>query len=218
MKYSRNHTVYYNTSGIEVPSVTTILKILNKPFLAKWANIMGFRRQNIDDLLERSAQIGTLVHQAIEAYMMGKYYMWTGSRGGKQLIMAYLNSFLEWKRTHTVQPIFMERQFVTTDYGGTVDFYGIVDLKKTILDFKTSKKVYPTMFLQLAAYCIMLEEQGYEVEQLGIVIVNENGFNEKIVPRSFMDRYIEIFKILVALFHSWYDVNISDGWGSILDA
>lgn len=217
MKYSSSHTIYRNTSGMEVPSVTTVLKILNKPFLVKWANIMGFKRKKVEDILEQKAHIGTLVHQMIAAFLMDKMYIWTGPLNEKYLMAGYLNSFIEWKRTHTVQPIFVERQMVSSKFGGTVDFYGHVDIKKTILDFKTSKKPYPSMFLQLAAYCIMLEEQGYEVEQAAIITLSETGYGEKFITRQALQPYIDIFKTLVDLFHSWFEINETDGWGSILE-
>ena len=51
MKYS-NHAQYINEKCIEVPSVTTILKLLNKPSLCKWANYLGFKRENVDKVLE----------------------------------------------------------------------------------------------------------------------------------------------------------------------
>ena len=49
MHYTTGHTVYKNKYKKEVPSVTTILKILNKPALQKWANSLGFKRQKLDD-------------------------------------------------------------------------------------------------------------------------------------------------------------------------
>lgn len=179
---------------------------------------MGFKRKNVDDILKRSSAIGTMVHKVIEAYLMNKHYIFIQvGYETKELVMTYLNTFIEWKRSHTVEPIFMENHMSSKRFGGTVDFYGIVDGKKTILDFKTSKKVYSTMFLQLAAYCIMLEEAGYEVEQLAIIIVNETGYNEKFISREEIEEYITIFRALVELFHAWYDINIEKGWGNILE-
>jgi hypothetical protein len=216
MKYSA-HSTYFNKEKIEVPSVTTVLKILNKPFLQKWANIMGFKRKNIDDILENSAIIGTMVHQIIEAYLMKKHYIFIPTRKhSREIAMSYLNSFIEWKTTHNVEPIFMEKKFSSEKFGGTVDFYGIVDGKHTILDFKTSKKPYSSMFLQLAAYCIMLEENDYKVEQLAIIIVNEHGYNEKFIQREQLEPYMRVFRSLAQVFHDWYSLNIEDGWGDIL--
>jgi len=215
--YNSGHTQYFNSDNIEVPSATTVLKILNKPALVKWANYLGFKRQNVDEVLDASATIGTLVHQLIYSYLMDKYVIWIGTRKcGKATAMMYMNSFLEWKRTHEVKPTFMEKQFTSKRFGGTIDFYGEVDGKKTVLDFKTSKKPYSSMFLQLAAYCIMLEEAGYEVEQLAIIIINNSGYNEKFITREEIQRYIDVFIKLVEVFHNWYDLNIEHGWGDIL--
>lgn len=217
MKYNQNHTCYINSDGLEVPSVTTVLSILNKPFLAKWANIMGFKRQKVEDILERKANIGSLVHKMIECFLLNKMYIWTGPPAGKFIMAAFLNSFINWKKNHSVKPLFMEQQMVSSRFGGTIDFYGVVDDKKTILDFKTSKKSYPSMFLQLAAYCIMLEEAGYEVEQVAIINLSEKSFQEKFMNRNQLQHYIDSFEILVEFFHAWFELNKKDGWGSILD-
>lgn len=218
MKYNKNHTAYYNDAEIEVPSVTTVLQILNKPFLSKWANILGFKRQKVEDVLQSSANIGTLVHGIVYAYLMKHMYMWTGTDMQEKFkVLSYFNNFISWKKAHDVEPIFMEEKFICDEFGGTVDFYGRVDGKLTILDFKTSKKAYASMFLQLAAYCYMLELKGYEVEQVAIININETKYQEKFLPREKLDRYIRIFRLLTTLFHQWYDVNIEDGWGNILD-
>jgi hypothetical protein len=211
------HAIYINKNEIEVPSVTTILKILNKPALSKWANIMGFKHQKIEDILEKSSVIGTTVHKAIYAYLSNKYFIFITSRiCGKTLLIRYLNSFLEWEKTHNIKPILLEKEMVTDLFGGTVDFYGEVDGKMTIIDYKTSKKTYPTMFLQLAGYCIMLESLGYKVEQAGIIIINENGYKEKIESREYLNKYINAFNILLKLFYEWFEINKDDGWGEII--
>lgn len=216
MKYSK-HSTYYNKDNEEVPSVTTILKILNKPSLPKWANIMGFKHKNIDDILEKSSEIGTTVHKMIESYFNNKYFILIPTRHmGRDLAMSYLNSFFQWKQKHSIEPIFTEHHTSSDKFGGTIDFYGNVDGKKTILDFKTSKTFYATMFLQLGAYCIMLEEQGYEVEQLAIIVVRNYTFKEKFITREQVEPYMKVFRILVDLFHEWYELNEQEGWGNIL--
>lgn len=216
MKYTKTHTIYYNTLGVEVPSVTTVLKILNKPFLTKWANIMGFKRKNIDDILNETSRIGTMVHSIMQSYLMKYYYIWMGDPYDKMLVMSYLNSFIKWEKDHYLEPIFMEKQFILEDIAGTCDFYGSVDGFKTILDFKTSKKFYSTMFLQLAAYCIMLEERGYIVEQACIVLLNEDKCTSKIITREELEIYIIVFRKLLSLFHDWFNLNNDLGWGDIL--
>jgi predicted RecB family nuclease len=111
----------------------------------------------------------------------------------------------------------MEKKLVSARFGGTVDFYGKVDGQYTILDFKTSKQAYSSMFLQLAGYCYMLEQQGLQVDQVAIINVNIDKYKERFISREDLQPYIETFIMLVVLFHKWHDLNASDGWGSILD-
>jgi hypothetical protein len=218
MKYSKDHTIYVNQDGIEVPSVTTILKILNKPFLTKWANIMGFRGINVDNVLEETSRIGTLVHGIVRAFVMKYYYIWIGDYSDKQTVIRYFDSFLSWYKKNKVEPIFTEQILVSDRFGGTCDFYGLINDKYTILDYKTSKRFYATMFLQLAAYCMILESQGKQVDQVAILLLKNKGEAEpKFIQRTELEPYIEAFKKLLDLFHTWYDLNIRDGWGNILE-
>ena len=51
-KQQDEHRKYFNKDGKEVPSCTTIIKMLNKPELVKWANYMGFKK--IDTIRART--------------------------------------------------------------------------------------------------------------------------------------------------------------------
>ena len=216
MKYS-SHNTYTNSSEIEVPSVTTILKIINKPFLAKWANIMGFKRRKIEDILEESSFIGTFVHTAIECHMLGKQMQMILPRAGKTIIYEHLNAYFEWRKEHEIEPEFMEKSLTTSTFGGTVDFYGTYDGKKTIIDFKTSKKFYSTMFLQLGAYVHMIEEQGDTVEQVAIVRINANKHKVKILTREEIEPYRLIFLKLAEVFHLLFDLSEAEGWTDLFE-
>lgn len=214
-KYSSHNEYFYEKK--EVPSVTTILKILAKPALVKWANIMGFKRRWVDDILEEKSEIGTVVHYVIESYLKNRYLVWVdGKFIAKPLVARYLNQFLTWYKSHEVEMIFMEESLTCEYCGGTVDFYGVIDGKKTVLDFKTSKAIYSSMFLQLSAYVYMIEHQGLEVDQVAILAINEDKYKYKVMSRKDMDKYIETFISLAKVFDSWYNINIEDGWGDIL--
>lgn len=207
MKFS-THSTYINEKGNQVPSATTILKLINKPALQKWANIMGFKRRNTDDILERSADIGTTVHALIEKFMMKTDYVYTPTKHhDKYFIMCYLDNFLNWYKKNEVKPYDMEIHMVSELYGGTVDFYGEVNGLKTILDFKTSKAFHDTMFLQLGAYVQMLEEKGNKVEQVAILRVNENKHAIKYKSREDIQPYIDCFNVLVDLFYKWSELS-----------
>lgn len=215
-KYS-SHKIYTNSAGDEVPSVTTILSILNKPALVKWANIMGFKRRNTDEILQRSADLGTLVHECIEAFLQKEKYNYPDGKDElKADFLERMDGFLSWYKKNEVEAMLQEVELVTDTYGGTCDFYGKLNGKHVVLDFKTSSNVYGSMFLQLAGYIIRLEEMDMEVEGAGILHISKKGTNLHYFPREKMEPYITVFRALVDLFHKWYDLSKADGWGDIV--
>ena len=100
----------------------------------------------------------------------------------------------------------MEKKFSCDKFGGTVDFYGIINGKKTILDFKTSKSFQMTMFLQLSAYKYMLELENYEVEQVAIMRVNVDRIHIKIMSAEEVEKYFKLFSSLVDVFYNNYEL------------
>ena len=208
-----DHAVYINKLGTEVPSATTILKILNKPQLVKWANYLGFKHMNVDSVLNESASLGTLVHRLINSLLSNKLIIYINDGTiSNALLYSYINRFKMWLKTHTVEPILLEQKITSDKFGGTIDFYGSIDGKLTVLDFKTSKKIRLSMFFQLALYVILLEELGYEVEQVGILLVNPINKDEKYIQRKDFEKYVIFAKGLVDLFHSYNLLNDDDKW------
>lgn len=218
MKYSE-HKQYYNENGDEVPSVTTIIALLNKPALSKWANAMGFRGKSIKEILDKASEIGTLMHDCLEKYFKGeKFILPEEYYKHKPTLLKRLDGFLSWLSTqNSLKPIMLEKVLTSDNFGGTMDFFGELNDENVILDFKTSGSVYATMFLQLAAYTIMMEEKGYRVDGVGIVHITEKGTTLYYKTRKELDKYIGTFKALATLFSLWYDVNIEDGWGNICE-
>lgn len=214
MKYS-NHAQYINNRNIEVPSVTTILKILNKPSLCKWANYLGFKRENVDKVLEDSASKGTEVHFMLNALLFRKEYLYIQQEGVSQgYLYDVLDNFIEWISGHRMMPIFGEGAITCDKFGGTIDLYCELDGKRTILDFKTSKNFYSSMFLQLAAYTYMMELEELRVDQVCILLINDKMCKHRIIRREELDLYIETFLQLSDLFYNIYELNTQ--WGDLL--
>ncbi len=211
-KYSSHHSYYYDTK--EVPSVTTILKLLAKPALVKWANIMGFKRRKVEDILEEKSYIGTYVHELIESWLSGHYIVRLKD-DYHRIGYNHFAQFYNWYKSHDITMEFVEQSFSCKYFGGTVDFYGEIDGKKTIVDFKTSKGFYSSMFLQLSAYVYLLEQKGYEVEQVGILCINQDKYKFKTMSREQIGRYQETFLKLAEVFEVWYGINEED-WGDNL--
>lgn len=72
---------------------------------------------------------------------------------------------------HNIKAKFEEYKVVNHQYGyaGRLDFYGQLDGKWVILDFKTSKSSRWTYGLQLACYRECIEKMGYPVEATYVV-------------------------------------------------
>lgn len=206
-KYS-DHSTYINKENIEVPSATTIIKILNKPSIAKWANSLGWKRMSYDKVLEQRAFEGTLVHEICYEYLFneGKKFD-TTTPESRRFIINNLKTFKDFLGTFSLEPLWGEKSFSSDRYGGTVDLYCNLEGKATILDFKTSKNFYSTHFIQLGGYIQLLEENNYKVEQVAILIIRDGEHKIKIISRNEMEKYIDIFNKLTDLFYLVYDLN-----------
>lgn len=161
---SKAHTIYKTTGGTRVPSVTTILGVLGKPWLLDWAWNLGREGIEMKGYVDRLAGIGTLVHAMILEDLSGGE-----RRADRDQFSADQNSladnsflsYLEWKRgLSSIEPCLLEHKIISERhrFGGTFDFYGRVNGEYTLIDFKTSKGVYTEHFIQLAAYDIALRE------------------------------------------------------------
>lgn len=211
------HTMYFNRYNEEVPSATTILKMLNKPQLVKWANHLGFNHLSVDEVLNESSTLGSLVHSLINSILEKELIIYIPQENIRSsVIYSYINRFRIWYDTNDVIPILLEKSISSEKFGGTIDFYGQINGKYTLLDFKTSKKIRLTMFIQLALYVILLEELGYKIDQVGILLVNPKFKDEKYIAREKFDKYVKFARGLVDLFWSYYFINEDDKWYEII--
>lgn len=207
------HTKYYNKENIEVPSVTTILKILNKPALISWANSLGFKRINVKNYLNEVAEIGTALHFFAQCEIMGLEPIYGFNRNTMIKVAPLMELFLEWKSKNILEPIFMEKSLSSNTFGGTFDFYGTVNGKLTVLDFKTSKSIYMSMFIQLSGYILLLESLGHKVDQAVVLSISQKGVQEKIISRDELNDYITLFKTLVYLYYKYTNTLSKYEWG-----
>lgn len=212
-----SHNTYINSEGVEVPSVTTVIGVIDKPYLKKWANAMGFKRINTDSVLKKSATIGTAVHYCIECLLgHSEFEMKDEFKEFTQTIAARVKGFKEFLEGVELEPIELETSFASDKFGGTIDYYGKLDDKTVLLDWKTSNKMSSTMFLQLGGYLWHSENIGRKIDGCGIVHVTEKGSVLHYKTREEMQQYIDTFLLVLDFFHAWYKLNEEEGWGSIL--
>lgn len=143
----------YEIDGIWYPRVTSIISIKAKPALYRYYGGMPSYKA-ADNAKERSAQEGSLVHDAIEAIL----------RGHEPIIDSTtrpcVDAFSEFIRNTHIKPLLIEERLISKRhcYAGTVDVVAEVDGVVGVLDIKTSKAIYRDYGLQTAAYMAALHE------------------------------------------------------------
>lgn len=199
------HTIYKLTNGERVPSVTTVLGILNKPALIQWAWELGTQGIDYKAVRDQAGDIGTLAHYLILCDLRGKKPD-TSEYSAQDIEKAEtcLIKYWEWARGHKIQSLMLETPLISEQYqfGGTIDFYGKIDDQPTLLDFKTGKAIYGEFFYQLAAYEQLLIEAGHLIEATRILRIGRDeteGFEERTIGK--LDNQWQIFLNCLSIYN-----------------
>lgn len=177
---------------VKVPSVTTICKaVIDKSdALVPWAvnETLSFLRGVLspdadssgsiwwEQVLEQAkkahrvrkeeaANLGSQVHAALECKFKDGIDL--PFEGVDDRVTSCYNAGLAWLETHSVQPVAVERKVYSRryKYSGTLDKLAIVDGALSLIDWKSSKHIYPEHRLQTALYVQAYEEETGEVVQ-----------------------------------------------------
>jgi len=213
-KVAKAHTQYKTADGSRVPGVTTILSVLNKPALVKWANNLGLQGIDSSKYVDAAARIGTLVHAMVECHITGKE-LDLSDFTPNEIDQAHVGfrKFVEWKQQHEFSLILSEQPIVSEEYrfGGTLDCVATVDGKITLVDFKTGKGIYDEMLCQVSAYNELLKTKDIATDEIMILRIGRNeeeGFEVRTLQNSDVARYFEIFKACLTI----YETKKKLGW------
>src|SRR3990167_2051651 len=193
------------------PGTTTIVSLLDKPFLVSWAAkevwkaLTGKYKQVAamqEDVYEafileakmayrrkatEAKDSGTLAHDFIEKWIDSKII---GGGFAEELhdpkALNAVEEFKKWEIAHQITWLASELVVGSQvhEFGGKLDALAIVDGVPSIIDFKTSNQISKDYFLQTAAYEIALEEMGIKVWQRVILRIPKDGsvFEALVVP------------------------------------
>ena len=144
----------YLVDGVEVPSVTTILKPLTD---------RGYGKVN-PSVLEYAKNRGKAVHEALELMDYGAEPEITPE------IAPYINAYLEWSQIYRPKWIGVEQIVYSENYGyiGTLDRVGSLNNRElAVVDLKTSqptKEALISVCCQTAAYEVAYNEAHGEFD------------------------------------------------------
>ena len=182
---------YSDPSGVEYPSVTTILKILSEDSIKKWRQRVGEEEAN--RVSSRASSRGTQVHSIVEDYLNNEdtrdYFPHV-----KQSLQN-LRPILD----KSIGRIFGLEVALFSSYlgmAGRCDCIAEFDGVPSIVDFKTSlrpkkKEHISNYFAQASAYAIMFEERtGLAIPNT--VIVMDVDESKPIVFKEHRDNYVDL--------------------------
>lgn len=165
---------YYDSSGKRLPSVTQILSASwsKGDSLIEWANREGLAGRSHTVARDIAADAGTASHSLVLERMGGPASV-TGniSDDSMRKAQAAVYHATPWLARVIIEPRIVEEALVSDSlgYGGTPDWYGIIDGKHVVVDIKTGKSIYPQHWVQLSAYTLLLRELGHPVDETLIV-------------------------------------------------
>jgi hypothetical protein len=172
-----------------VPSVTGVLKVLDKPALVGWAERVGIESAVT---LMRSGAVGDGVAVSDVPAMVRSYGLGAdaqkkagGDRGTaihdalriycaqgdvpnvldfEEPVRPYVQGLCRWLLQAAPKPVMVEAIVGSLEHGfaGRFDLLADIAGRRMLVDLKTSKSVYPEMHLQLAAYMLAVEECGVQ--------------------------------------------------------
>lgn len=124
------------------PSVTELIKLLDKPALMKWANRIGLQGIELDEYRKNILKAGTSIHSQIELFIKENKPF---EREQDQ------SNYLEFIKDKSV--IKVEEKIETDWFTGRVDLIVEWNGKTYICDFKNNQEnIYFENVLQLTAY------------------------------------------------------------------
>jgi hypothetical protein len=158
--------LYKTADGKRVPGVTTILNNIGwkTPGLVWWAFRLGQAEPDMNspyDKTDEAADIGTVVHRAVELLMHGlpdaeaeKHIADNLPPESIRQAENCLLAFYQWRDGFRLEVTDTEVALVSEDYryGGTLDYVARVAGARVLVDLKTASGVYPDTWAQLAAY------------------------------------------------------------------
>lgn len=187
---TKAHTQYYLNTGDSIPGVTTVLSILAKPALIKWANNLGLQGIDSSKYRDKMADVGTITHLLVMCHLTNtKPDLSEYSPADIDIAHNCMASYHQWEKSHEVKPVLVETPLSSDiyGYGGTLDCLAYINGELELLDFKTSNGIWPEYFYQLAAYRQLLIEQGHKVNRARILRIGKDSNSD------FEDRTITTF-------------------------
>ena len=202
---------FYFEGETPYATVTTILKVIDKPALMRWASKETYYAMvNDPGLDERDAvnapyrkskgskERGLEVHDIVESYKVKGEDL----SSVREPLRPYIKAFYQWLKDHSVKILQNEVSSKSERYGykGTCDLLATLGDSEDVyvIDVKTGKYIYDEVELQLSAYKQSLNEQGQKADRLAVLLLETGKDNEPTGNYIFATRDYKFKEFLAA--------------------
>ena len=167
----------YQHKGQDVPRVSRIARLYAEPGdsdrLADWACYEAIRageRGAWRVVRDEAASVGTEAHALIEAVLSESDIEFEPT----QKALAACRSWVEWRRKkNRFEIVATEHQLTCSSFGGTIDAIAKIGGRQFVIDWKTGSKIRLSDKLQAAAYVMLCEDNGIDVDAALIVRIGK---------------------------------------------
>jgi len=233
-KYGKRH---YHFQGQELPSVTTVLKVIDKPGLVGWARKIAFETfaEVMPEVMCHPEAAHMIPDEVIELIMetADKRY-WKNAKSpanfGKDaheliyqilldqdpeiplLLTQVIDNFKTWYSNSGIKMVVAEAQVVSLEHGyaGSLDIMGHRDADLVMVDWKTSDDVWPEMALQIAAYAHAFTETfSLPIKEAWILRLGKKKPDFQVYEVKNLDKAFEGFLGALKLFKG---MEVNDYW------
>lgn len=199
----------YLVDGTPYPSVTTVISALRKPALEVWLqkNIYEACQQGditfsealkySRDKTAKAAHRGTRAHAYIE----------NGDMATKPdlEIAPLIYAYKSWVSDYNPKIILSEETVFNHEhqYAGTVDMVAEIDGLNYLVDIKTGKSIYETVYLQTSAYKKALEPT-IKIDRVAVLLLKVDHNGESTTQYEFREIeecHFDAFKALLGVYN-----------------
>lgn len=192
----------YWLDAVRTPGVTTILGVLEKPALPWWGMTIGVKgalelldiysygylldlewpevvqlltkhRLTVNHVKDAAGDRGNIAHDACQTW--AQTGAWPNPADIPPEAAGYVQAAAGFIVEMEPEPVAEEVMVWTEDYAGTFDLLAWIDGDLWLIDYKTSKRVYATHDLQLAAYEYARRKMGLRPADGMAVVHLESG-------------------------------------------
>lgn len=200
------------------PSVTTVLDDYPKgKAFFDWLKQVGM---NAEAVVEKAAQEGTRVHDAIQSFLSGNEIVWMSPSGKANYNMVewgMILKFVEFWNKYKPEIIAVEHRLISHKYqlGMTIDLVCRFNGKVWLIDHKSSNYIHTSHELQISAYatCWNAENPKCKIDKVAIMHLKaqtrgEDKAKKKVQGKGwqlkeFDRKYAEAWRVFKAIRVVW---------------